>query len=389
MKKYPHLFYVFAVVVMLGLGFGLRLYAANRLAVDHDETTYLIASNTYANYIRNGQYSWLAWEKWNYEHPSLNKIIFGVALLTQEPLEKVQQSDLIDGGPIKQQQAVEYAMTARTVSVIFGSLAVLLLSLLNPLAGLFLAVNTLAIKYTSEVYLEALPMLASLLAVMAYSRFFQCYTNKSHNPAKAWRWLALSAISLGITAASKYIYCVAGLAIVLHWIISILQKKIPVRTLIALLVWGFFSILIFFLFDPYLWVHTIERLQKTLAYHFRFQVSPHVINANYPFWQPLAWLFSPFSTYRPIHDPSADDAMLFSIDSIIFVLAIIGLPRTFKRHQIFFIWLVIGLGMLLLWGAKWSQYPLIIMAPWCFSAAQGVLTIVDFFKVKLFKKNVA
>lgn len=386
MKKFSRLWIIAAILLIFVLGAGLRFYAANRLNVDHDETTYLIASNNYANYIRNGEYSWLAWEPWNYEHPSLNKIIYGVALLTQAPLDEVLQTDLIDEAPIKQQGAVEYAMAARFVSVGFGSLGVLLLSIFNPLAGLFLAVDTLGIKYTSEVYLEALPMLASLLAVISYTLFYSNFLKNPQNQKKAWLWLAVSAISLGVTAASKYIYCIAGLAIGLHWLISVIRKKLPARTLLVLLGWGILSIFIFFILDPYLWVHTVQRLVKTLSYHFRFQASPHVINANYPFWQPLAWLFSPFATYRPIHDPRANDAFLFSIDSLIFILAVIGLPRTFKKHQVFFLWIVIGLVMLFLWGSKWAQYPLIMLTPWCLSAAQGFFTIVDLVKVKIFKR---
>lgn len=388
MKKSSHLIIIFLSIITFVIGIGLRFYAANRLNVDHDETTYLIASNNYANYIRNGEYSWLAWNKRNYEHPPLNKIIFGVALLTEDPLKEVLQSDLVDGMPIKGQQAWEYAMAARYVSVGFGSLAVLLLSILNPLAGLFLAVNTLAIKYTSEVYLEAMPMFTSLLAVIAYSRFFYNFTGSSNNRKKAWLWLLVSAVSLGSTAASKYIYCVAGLAIGLHWIISVIQKKLPLRSLIALPAWGVLSIFIFFVLDPYLWVHTLERLEKTLSYHFRFQGSLHVIKANYPFWQPLAWLFNPFAIYNPIHDPKADNALLFSIDSLIFILAVIGLPRTFKRHPVFFLWILIGLVMLLMWGSKWAQYPLIIIAPWCLSAAQGAFMLGGLFKKKVLKKPV-
>lgn len=386
MKKFSRLWIILAVLLILVLGAGLRLFAANRLHIDHDETTYLIASNNYANYIRNGQLSWLAWNTTNYEHPSLNKIIFGVALLPLDPLDKVLQSDLIDGMPIKEQQAWQYALADRYVSVAFGSLAVALLSILNPLAGLFLAVDSLAIKYTSEVYLEALPMLASLLAVIAYTRFFANYTKNPQDRKKAWLWLVVSAISLGVAAASKYIYCVAGLAVGLHWLVSVIRKKLPARTLFILLGWGIASLVMFFVFDPYLWVHTSERLAKTLSYHFRFQASRHVVNANYPFWQPLAWLFSPFRAYRPIHDPAANDAILFSIDTLIFFLAVIGLPRTFKRQQVFFFWLVIGLAMLFVWGSKWAQYPLIILAPWCFSAAQGFFTLVDLFRSKILKK---
>ena len=42
-----------------------------------------------------------------------------------------------------------------------------ILALVDPLAGGLLAVHTLFIKYTSQAYLEALPLFAGLAAVLA------------------------------------------------------------------------------------------------------------------------------------------------------------------------------------------------------------------------------
>ena len=380
---------IVAVVLIVLLAFGLRSYAADHLHIDHDETTYLIAAYQYTNFIQTDQLNWLAWNKTNFEHPVLSKIIFGIALLPHTPIGKIQQSDFIDGTPLQENQAAEYGKAARNVSVVFGSLAVLILALLNPLAGLFLAVDTLAIKYTSEIYLEALPMLTSLIAVIAYSKYYSILTRSPEKRKKAYLWLVISGITLGMTAASKYIYCVAGLAIALHWLIAVLRKKVPVRSLLILLGWGIFSILMFFVFDPYLWVHTVERLTKTINYHMRFQASDFVKGASYPFYQPINWLFSPFASYRPLHDPYANDALLFSIDTLIFVLAVIGLPRTIKREPVFFLWLVIGIVVLCFWGSKWAQYTLVVLAPWCFAAAQGLLTLYDLVVHKLLRKPVS
>ena len=60
------------------------------------------------------------------------------------------------------------------------------LSAINPLAGLILAEHTWTIKYTSQVMLEALPALSSLLVVVFYLRSRR---KKSFN-----RWTLLSAI---------------------------------------------------------------------------------------------------------------------------------------------------------------------------------------------------
>jgi len=388
MKKNQRIWVILSIVAVFFLAIGLRTYAAFHLHIDHDETTYLITANKYTNYIRNGQLNWLAWETTNFEHPALNKIIFGFALLTQAPLEKVNQSDLVDERPIGEQQAVKYALADRFVSVAFGSLAALVLAIFNPLAGFFLAIDSLAVKYTSEIYLEALPMLGSLLAVVAYTRFFVFFGKNSKQRKKAFLWLAVSAIGLGVAAASKYTYTVAGIAIVIHWLIAVIFKKIPAISMLILLGWGVFSIFLFFILDPYLWVHTIERLGNTLSYHLRFSQTEFVTGSMYHFWQPINWLFRPFAHYSPVHDPYHNNALLFRLDTLIFVMAVLGLWRTIKRQPVFFIWIVVGLVMLLLWNTKWAQYPLIIVAPWCYSASQGVLQLFDLAK-RLFEKKPA
>lgn len=378
MNKNKHFWLVTSILLVFLLAVGLRTYAAFNLHVDHDETTYLIVSNKYANHMRNGDFNWLAWEKANFEHPPLTKILNGVVLLSQAPLEVVNQSDLIDEKPIMEQQAVEYALSARMVSVIFGSLAVLLMAIFNPLAGFFLAINSLAVKYTSEIYLEAIPMFASFLAILAYTRFLSLQKEGQSQKNKSYLWLTLSSLGLGLTAASKYTYVVAGIAIVVHWLLSVMTKKTPARSLFYLLGWGGASLVFFFLLDPYLWVHTIERLGNTLSYHLRFSQTEFVQGSMYPVWQPLNWLFRPFGHYTTVHDPYHNNALLFRLDTLISVFAVLGLWRTLKRQPVFIIWLLIGLGLLFYWDTKWAQYTLILLAPWCFAASQGVLMVYDF-----------
>ena len=82
------------------------------------------------------------------------------------------------------------------VSVIFGTLAVWLVAMVDPLAGGLLAIQTYAVKYTSQAYLEALPLFASLAALFALRR--------SMKKRDIWFWL--SAGALGLTAAGKYSY---------------------------------------------------------------------------------------------------------------------------------------------------------------------------------------
>lgn len=372
---------IFSILAITSLAFGLRLIASDRLYYDHDEDTYLAAALNYTNYLREAKYSWLAWDTTNFEHPSFYKIVYGVALLTQDPLAQFHKSDYSFNTPISNSQAYEYARTARSVSVVLGSLTVLALAIINPLAGFFLAINSLGIKYTSEVYLEALPMLTSFLSVIAFIRFVSVETSKKNNNKNSLLWLGLSALLLGITVASKYVYGVAGLAIVLYWLYLIIRGKISYRRLLLLVGWGMTSIFFFFVFNPYLWPHPLSRLLSTFTFHLNFQEEAFV--KVYPFWQIVKWLFNPFREYNP--NPST--AILFRIEPVIFILALIGLPKTIKDNFIYFVWFVLGFIFLLFWGTKWPQYALIILVPYSVIASQGALSIINLVSHKVFRKE--
>lgn len=99
-------------------------------------------------------------------------------------------------------------IAARRASALLCVVTVILVWLVSLPAGALLAVHTYTVKYTSQVYLEALPMLTATVAVFAYLR--------SRRRPNRWWWL--SAITLGLTAAGKYVYSVAGLAIAVDFL---------------------------------------------------------------------------------------------------------------------------------------------------------------------------
>lgn len=374
MKSMPKTRTFILLILLIGIFAGLlRVHAAQRLDVDYDEPVYLDAAVEYANYLRQGRYTMLAWSENTYEHPAFYKILYGVVLLTQRPLEKFHLSDLPRLAPIRSTEAREWAMAGRYLSAFFAALAALALASINPLAGILLAINSLGVKYTSQVYLEALPLLTSLLCALAYLRWFTLASRDRVYGYRGLAWLALSAAFLGMTAASKYVYCVVGIAIALHAVVAMLQKQIPARAVVPLTGWALLSIVMFFVFNPFLWPHPLTRLVETLAFHVKFQESNIVKVYDYPFYQPLRWLWA-FSQLEELRPPSA---FIFRIDPLLFLLAIAGLPRLFRANRFFFYWLVIGLFFLLAWTTKWPQYTLIILVPYCVSASEGIMTIVD------------
>jgi hypothetical protein len=375
--------YVAAVVLVSLVGLGLRLYAAPRLNVDYDEPVYLSAAVEYAQAMRTGNLKMLAWSEHTYEHPALQKILYGVVLLTQPELDRLPDNDLPRLAPIAATEAGRWNIAARHLALAWGTFAVLALSMLNPLAGFFLAVSTLSVKYTSEVYLEALPLLTGLLSAMAYLRWFELVRRTTDRRVYALSSLVLSAVLLGITAAGKYVHAVVGIAVAVHCIAAILRRQLPSRTLALLAGWGVLSLLMFIVFDPYLWPHPVARLTKSILFHENFLDSRLVEMYAYPFWQPLRWL-SAFAAYYDLGPPSV---FRLDLDSFIFVAAILGLPRLCRRQPLYFTWLLVGLLFLLLWTTKWPQYTTIVLAPFCLSAASGVMTAWDLARSALTRRR--
>jgi hypothetical protein len=369
------------LAVVLGitlLGGFTRVRGAQLIANNYDEWIYLDASQNYAGHIERLDIKNIVYLNENFEHPPLAKLVYALALVGI-PRQPVTYASLMEDPstpvPVKYMQ-----LRARYVSAGLGTLAVLLLSLINPLAGLFLAVQSLAVQFTSVVYLEALPSATSLVAILAYDRWL-----KSGGAAGACSrpmlprdmgWLGLSAVGVGLSAASKYMYAVVGIAIAIHFTGKFLLNRQGRKShLVWLLAWVTLAAVVFFVSDPWLWVKTGARLVKTLSFHFEFSQSTRVIEYGYPLWQPLLWLFAPVPDQPPGAIPYQPRSFLFLLDLPIALLALAGLPALWKRRTPYAVWLLVGMVMLFLWNTKWPQYVMIIAVPWCLSAAEGVTSV--------------
>jgi hypothetical protein len=362
------------IIAITVIGTALRIYAANRLPIDNDERIYLQAALQYNNFIRQERWGMMELVDFNSEHPAFYKIVYGVALLSRPPLENLKKADFVLGMSIADVNARQWGLTARYVSVMSGGLTTLALSVINPLAGLFFATDTLAVKYDSSIYLEALPLLANLLAAMCYLRW---YENAHRQPEREnLLWLGLSAAFMGGSVACKYTYAVVGIAITIHFAGSVVMKKVPARALWKLAAWGVLSLAVFFVCDPYLWRQTIAHLSESMTYHLNHYQSDEALKYNYPFWQPLIWLSAPF----PHFFNNSRSSFLVWPDTLIVFLALVGLPRLFHRQPFYFIWLATALIVILLYPVKWPQYAMIAITPLCLSAAMGTGWLFDLIK---------
>ncbi len=334
----------------------LRLRAVELLPIDYDEDDYLRAAQQYATAIQAGHWSDIPQLNYRTEHPPLTKLLNGIAIAPLPPAPEIP--DLPITAPPAKSLPEPHLTIARLVTALWGTLQVFALALMNPLAALFLAVDTWQIKYTSQVMLEALPALTSLVTMMAYVK----------SRGKWNRWLVLSAFALGLTAASKYVYCLIAVAISVDWILNWRhdQSKRDSRsftTFAPMIAWGVIAFAVFFVADPYLWSDPINRLKESVLYHVGYAQSEGVKQANLPMWQPLVWLLESV--------PWHPGVFMISIDLVTTILALVGLPRLWRKQRAYALWLIIAFVFLLIWTTKWSQYILILTAPLMLAATEG------------------
>ncbi len=314
----------------------LHTWAVSLLPQDFDEPIYLQNGFDYASAFQTGGLDAVIDYAGTNEHPAFVKLLYGgvVALLG------------------KAATWTNAFYTSRAVSAFFGVLAVMFVVIaIDPLAGGMLAVHTLSVKYTSQVYLESVPHAFTIAAVLALLRV---------NKGKPNRWLWLSALALGIATASKYSY-IPVILIVLAYI-AILEKKIPVGWLAA---YGAVAALAFFALDVHLWRDPLQRLVESVTFHVQYSQGAHVQEVGYPWYQPFIWIFtSPPAGWHP------SGFFYFGFDGIFSVLAIFGLRREWKERRWLVVWFAAGIVFLLLWPTKWPQYALTVTPAICIMAAE-------------------
>jgi len=366
---------IYQAILIALLAFFLRAYLAYTGPIENDEVVYAENVVQFNLALRQGNWNQILDTTFITEHPPFYKLVYAAALFTSRPI--LDYVPLNAGDPLS---AVPYWLklfSLRLISAFFGAAAVFLLCLVHPLAGLFLAIDTLGIKYTSVIYLDALPAFTGLVAFLAALKALDLYQKR---PGRRWAvWLVLSALALGITAASKYIHALVGLAIIAAIILRGWKQKLPV--LLGLAAWGVLSLAFFFIFDPVLWHDPLTRLSSSVLISYGYSFTSHVTHFGYPFWQPIQWLLLPIplQSYQQVAFRVGPGNYFILADSVIFFLALVGLPALYRKNKPMLLWLVIGLAILLVWSTKWPQYTLLILPPLCMSAACGF----DFIRSRL------
>lgn len=319
-----------ALIIALLSGL-VHVWTAWQLPLDADEPVYMNAGADYARLIRAGDWNGVIQYQGNSEHPALVKLLYSLPFV-MDPVH-----------------APAFEIN-RAQSAVFGTLAVFILALVDPVAGVFLAFHSMFLKYTSEVYLEALPFLAALAAVLAFQR--------GQSGGKK-RWYILSAIALGTAGAGKFTYLFVA------WVIlsmAFLERKPGWKGMLAYIAG---SVAAFILLNPSLWGDPVGRLTGAFSFHVNYAQGSEVLRLSYPWYQPVAWMF--------MSVPWHPQVFFFpTLDVAAAGLAIAGLGLAWKQKPYLVIWLVGGLGLLLIWPTKWPQYSLLITPATCLTAGLAV-----------------
>jgi hypothetical protein len=337
-----------------------RARAVERLPPDFDELVYLPVAYRYADMVAGGRWGEVASYRENFEHPPMVKLLFAAEVLATGAPEPEWKKVRV-GRPLPEPAVPAFLLT-RWLSAVTGILQVGLTGLVHPVGALLLAFDSYHAKYTSQAYLEGVPGLFALLAVLAFERSRRVASGAPFQLG----WLALSGGLLGLAAAGKYPYAmVAGLAL-LPFLAWYGRGRGRVWAALVLPAMG-----MFLLAHPALWPDPVGLLWESLTFHWRYSHSEHVVRSALPWYQPL---------YHLTHAaPTRWHAGLFATGATTWVLlplAAIGARATWRQRPVWAAWAAVGLVFLVLWPTKWPQYLLLVLPALSVCAGMGVSTLL-------------
>lgn len=311
--------YTFVMIVLISIA--LHAWSIWQLPIDFDEPVYIQAGKDYSRFIAQGSIGGILEYSENREHPPLVKLLYSIPFLfsTRYPGDSF------------------YLYATRCISAIFGVLAVAVIARKNLWAGFLFALHSMTLKYTSQAYLEALPMLMAILTLILL--------DKASIQRRKYLWL--SAICFGITGAAKYPY----LAIILVILFIFLQKK--EFTIGEVILYFGLSLIVFFILNPNLWRNPIEELGSIINFHTAYSQSAHVQVSNYQWYQPLNFISTSVQWHPQVF-------FFFTSDEFTFWIAMVGIYFEVKEKKWEAVWFLTGLFVLLMWPTKWPQYTLLI-----------------------------
>jgi len=314
-KKEFNLFLIIAFSIVI------HAWCVWQLPIDFDEPIYVQAGSEYAKLIKAADISGIINYPENREHPPLIKILYGIPFLIFPDLNNFNF----------------YLFAARSISAVFGVFAVFVVAKKNLWAGLFFAFHSMTIKYTSQAYLEALPMLMVIISVLALE--------KAKTGSQKYFWI--SSLALGIAGAGKYPYL---LIVVVLISMFIKNKKFELRQIATYFV---VALLTFLLFNPSFWIDPVKQIIDVVIYHTAYSQSAHVQESGTLWYQQIRFISSSVPWHPEVF-------FFLTLDELVFGLTLVGLYFEIREKEWTAVWFLVGILFLLLWPTKWPQYTLLI-----------------------------
>ncbi len=342
-----------------------------------DEGTYSRAAMRYSEKMLAFQWADIPAITYNHEHPAFVKLMYAIPA-TLDGRAYFERFGWAQGNRGELGKEDYTIFTSRLVSAVFSLWTVQALTLLvHPLAGFFFMIHSFGEEFGAQARLEAIPTLFSFLSVWIFWSALAAFRRKEELPL---RKIVFSAVLLGLTAASKIMYCVIAFAITAIAIETLItyheRRKELIRTMIIM---SFLSLLSFFIFNPSLWYAPMSRVTMMFGFHEQYQSNAREI---YPWWQPVVWMTRSIAHHSSHFAPKSPlgkspEKFFFSADELIVLLACLGVPQLFRKKRIYLYWFVIGTIFLFLWGTKWVHYACIVTVPICIAACYGMLNVSE------------
>jgi hypothetical protein len=340
-----------------------RSTAVRALPPDFDEFAYLPAAFHYAERMAPGRWHEIPELNENQEHPPLVKLAYAAELKKSGAREPDWEQVKV-GRPIPAEAEPAF-LGPRAVSAVAGVLQVLLAALVSPLGALWLAFDTYHVKYTAQAYVEAIPGLFALLAVLLFERALKRRGPEGLIPSRPTLEplpLFAAAVMVGLAAAGKYPYgVVIGLTFAPFLLLRASHRPWLLFGVAATVLLAFLAA------DPWLWPDPIDRLWETISFHFSYSQNEHVRRAGHPWWYQLFYLTR--STPSEWHKGVFPIGFL---DMLLLPAAAIGIPATLRRRPVWAAWALVGLLFLLAWPTKWPQYTLLVRPALAVMAGLGL-----------------
>lgn len=353
---------IVALVLLIVVGFGLRLSGIGKVGFAEDEINKLDAVRSYDR----GDFSA------NSEHPMLMKVLMDVSL------RGARAWNALAGGSVNEEAALRFP------NVMIGALTAFPLFLLTAAlfdrrtglwAAAFWAVGVNAITYNRIGKEDTLMVFFMLFAFYFFLRAKQVDTRKTPRVRK---YLNLSAISFGLMMASKYFPHYLGLNMLYHHKYHVREPD-PAEP-------GFFTPLRFFILIgvvflvvnpgvllPGVWGHLNAYSGEKLLTHTGYIMSDRIFRnrmSDSPFWGLPVYFYLLFLGIK------APLSLLAA-----FLVGLVVSVKQWRRPGPRFV-----LFMVLFWivpyslvGAKWLRYTLSLMPFVYMGAAVGTVAVLAWF----------